>query len=277
MINILVTGANGYVGKSLVKTLQANYNVIEIRNDSEYSVHENVYCMNLLDAHHIGLFLDANLCIDIIVHTASKMASSENVKDFTLLHDNLRMYEHLVQIAEKLQAKKVINFSSIALYPNQDGEYSENSQVNPSPNSDVLYGLSKFCGENILDSMLKSSSTKITHMRISQIFSDDLREDRLYSVMKKELLESNKITVYGNGERVSNFIHKDLLLQKVLFFIKNEHEGVFNIGDKNFSYKEFAEYVRNIFGNQNSEIILKPEGLKSKCYINVDKFNSLEI
>jgi len=40
MINILVTGANGYVGKSLVKTLQANYNVLEIRNDSEYSVHE---------------------------------------------------------------------------------------------------------------------------------------------------------------------------------------------------------------------------------------------
>jgi len=277
MINILVTGANGYVGKSLVETLSANYNVLEIRSAANYSAHGNIYYANLLDAHHIELFLNANVSIDIIVHTASKMASSETVKDFTLLHENLRMYEHVAQIAKKLQPTKLIHFSSIALYPNQDGKYDENAQINPSLNSDALYGLSKFCGENILDFILKDSETKITHLRISQIFSDDMREDRLYKVMKKELLENNKITVYGNGERVSNFIHKDLLLQKVLFFIKNEHEGVFNIGDKNFSYKEFAEYVRNIFGNQNSEILFKSEGLKSKCYINLDKFNSLEI
>jgi len=98
----------------------------------------------------------------------------------------------------------------------------------------------------------------------------------LYMMMKDELSRTNEITVYANGERVSNFIHKDLLINKVLFFIENDCNGIFNIGDKNLTYKEFADYVISQFGDMNSKIIIHSDGVKSKLYIKMDKFNCLE-
>ena len=93
--------------------------------------------------------------------------------------------------------------------------------------------------------------------------------------MKDELRKKNSITLFGNGERISNFIRKDLLIKKVLFFIKNENYGIFNIGDKNLTYKEFAENIISECGNENSKILLTTQGLKSKVYINTGKYNRL--
>ncbi len=124
--------------------------------------------------------------------------------------------------------------------------------------------------------MLRGKSTKLIHLRISQVFSDDLRDDRLYMVMKDELNQTNKITVYGDGKRVSNFIHKDILINKVLFFIYNDNHGIFNIGDKNLSYKKFAQNIINKFGNKNSKILFNPNGLQSRVFINIEKLNNLE-
>ncbi len=95
-------------------------------------------------------------------------------------------------------------------------------------------------------------------------------------MMKDELSNTNIITVFGNGERVSNFIHKNSLIEKVLFFIQNESHGIFNIGDKNFSYKEFAENIIKDFGNDNSKIVFNPKVLRSMVFIKIGKFNELE-
>ena len=274
-MNILITGANGYIGKSIADFLLNKYNVLSVKNSLKYNVENNIFSMNLLDEKHVDLFLEEDISIDIIIHIASKMASADNINDMNIFYDNIKMYEHIVKITQQFNPQKLINFSSIAVYPNIDGVYDENSIIHPSVNGDALYGLSKFCGENILDFMLKKSNTSIINMRVGQVFSDDLRDDRLYIVMKKELMQTNTITVYGNGERVSNFIHKDILIKRVVFFIEHEYSGIFNIGDENLSYKEYASNIINLFGDQNSQILINENGLKSKCYINLDKFNSL--
>jgi len=274
-VNILITGSKGYIGKSLVEILEKKYNIFELKNSSNYLSNKNIYNINLLDIKQIELFLKEDISIDIIIHTAAKMAFSSNIDDLGLLYDNIKIYEHLVQIAKYAKVKKIINLSSTAVYPNADAKYDEESIIKPSVNNDALYGLSKFCGENILDHLLKDFNTKIIHLRISQVYSDDLRDDRLYIMMKNELLKTNKITVYGNGERVSNFIHKDLLIKKIIFFIEKEYYGVFNIGDKNLSYKEFADKIIKQFGNKDSEIKYITNGMKSRSIILLDKFNEL--
>jgi len=275
-LNILITGASGYIGKSLVKELSRCHHVLQIKNSKEYVVDNDIYYMNLLDASHVKLFLNEAISVDVVIHVASKMASAQSIYDLNILHDNIKMYEHLIDIVECYKPNKLINFSSIAVYPNIDGKYAEESMVKPSVNGDALYGLSKFCGENLLDHMLKNQQIDIVHLRVSQVFSDDLRDDRLYMMMKDELSRTNNITVYANGERVSNFIHKDLLISKVSLLIENDCTGIFNIGDKNLTYKEFANYVISQFGNINSKVIIHPNGSKSKLFINMDKFNSLE-
>ncbi|MDF1874437.1 NAD(P)-dependent oxidoreductase [Sulfurimonas sp. SAG-AH-194-I05] len=275
-MNILVTGANGYIGHSIVDTLSVSHVVLQMQNCTEYNVSEDIFSLNLLDKKHINSFLKEDIIIDSIIHVASKMASSKNVNDMNILYDNLKMYEHIVLIAKHFKIKKIINFSSIAVYPNIDASFNETSLVQPSVNGDALYGLSKFCGENILDYMLQKEDVKIINMRVGQVFSDDLRDDRLYIIMKKELQEFNTITVYGNGKRVSNFMHKKVLMQKILFFVNNNVFGIFNVGDENLTYKEFAQKIIKEFGDSKSKILFNVNGLKSKCYIDTEKLNQLE-
>lgn len=275
-MTILITGSNGFIGKYLVKSLQENNNIIELYNGKKYLNDNNskITC-NLLDKDHINCFLAESFQIDFIIHTASKLASTTNLKDMSLLHDNIIIYEHVALVIEKYKPKKVINFSSIAVYPNEDGEYFENSEIRPSANNDCLYGLSKFCGENILDFLHKT--TPIIHLRIAQVYGENMREDRIFKMMRNELQETNMITVFGNGRRVSNFINIEILINKISFFLENDIVGIFNIGEINWSYQDLASQIIIQYGNQTSQIKLVESGISTKFILNIDKLKKMEL
>lgn len=274
-MNILITGANGFIGKYLVEKLKKNHNLIELYNGTKYVNDNTKITCNLLDKNHINCFLEETFDIDLIIHSASKLASVQNINDLSLLYDNLLIYEHLALIIGKYKPNKVINFSSIAVYPNKDGEYVENSEIRPSMNSEGLYGLSKFCGENILDFFYKE--IKISHLRIAQVYGDGMRDDRIIKIMQKELREANIITVFGNGRRVSNFINIETLIKKIVFFIENDIVGIFNIGENNLSYKDLALQIIRQYGNEKSKLKLVKHGISSKSLINTDKLKEMEL
>jgi len=274
-MNILITGANGYVGKALSERLRIDNNLFYIKNAISFSFKDDTIYLNLLDSSQVEELCNNVLDIDIIIHTASKMASPETIDDMTILYDNIKIYENLTRIAKHCNPKKIINFSSMAVYPNIDGEYTELSLINPSTNGDALYGLSKVSGENILNFALRNTSIKIMHLRIGQVYSEEMADNRLYKVMKKELEEKNQISVYGNGERVSNFIHLDTLLEIISFFIKVKWDNIreiYNIGENNYSYYEFASMIIKKYGNEKSIIVRNEAGAKSKFILNTEKF-----
>lgn len=275
-MNILITGANGYVGKALSEKLKLEHNLFCVKNSSFFSFQDNIIFLNLLDSSQVEQLCNSTLTIDMIIHTASKMASPQTIDDMTILYDNIKIYENLILIAKHFNPEKFINFSSMAVYPNIDGEYTETSLINPSLNGDALYGLSKVCGENILNFSLRNTAIKLIHLRIGQVYSEEMADNRLYKVMIKELEEKNQISVYGNGERISNFIHLNTLLDNIIFFINVQWDNtieIYNIGENNYSYYEFAQMVISKYGNEESIIVRNQAGAKSKFMLNTEKFD----
>ncbi len=270
-MNILITGANGFIGSYLAKQLNSKYNIIKLINGYSYSNSKNTIVCNLTDEQHIKNFLQEDMNFDIIIHAASIMVSSSNINSLSLFYDNVKMYENLLLIVEKFRPSKVINLSSIAVYPNIDGEFSEDSEIRPSLNNDGLYGLSKFCGENILDFFNKKHTICITHLRVAQVYGDGMREDRIFQMMLKELELTNSITVFGNGERMSGFIEVNILIKKIIYFIEKNICGIFNVGSQNMLYADIAKNIINEYGNLNSTIKFVDYGTSSKTLINCDK------
>jgi len=273
-MNILITGAGGFIGKHLGNALKQNHNIINIYNGDLFVKNYLNYSCDLLNTNHINSFLSENLDIDIIIHTASKLGASRDNEELSIFYENIKMYDNLAIIIKHFKPFKVINFSSIAVYPNKNGHYFEDSEIRPSVNTEGMYGLSKFCGENILDFLHKQF--KIVHLRIAQVYGEGMREDRIFKVMQQELKQTNIITVFAEGLRVSNFIHIDTLIEKVILFINCEVSGIFNIGEKNLSYKDLALNIIELYGNSDSKINLIKEGVSSKCYINTDKLKEFE-
>ena len=111
--NILITGADGFIGAELSAYLKNKYKLFNV-----------VYKMPLADAgDSIKLDLRNKAAIKsyfkefrrkhrihIILHLASRLASANRSEDLSILYDNIRITEGLTEIARLIKPKKIINF-----------------------------------------------------------------------------------------------------------------------------------------------------------------------
>lgn len=277
-MNILITGSNGFIGNKIKESLSNNHHLIFIQRSQTSKFTENYFFIDLtdLDALKSDLYYGAlgNSKIDIIIHCAAILADGSNNHSLDLFNYNNKITESLILLTNYFKPKKLINFSTIGVYPNKDGNYNENSDIDPSENSECLYSLSKFCSEVLFNFFL--TTTKVINLRLAQTIGEGMRSDRMFSIYLDELKKHNQISVWGNGERGSNFIQVEELIKKIYFILNNDSIcGTFNIGQKNISYLELANLVIEMYGDLNSKIILLEKGIKSKIKIECSKFDKL--
>lgn len=98
-IKILITGANGYVGKSLYAALKDNHEVATITR-------KNCDLTNSEDVNFY--FLDT--WFDVVIHCAVKGGSRLQVDNWSVMDDNLKMYYNLLN--NKNHFDKFINIGS---------------------------------------------------------------------------------------------------------------------------------------------------------------------
>jgi len=272
-MNILITGAGGFIGTNLYNNLKKKYDVTCIFSSSQKACKQNNYSVDLTKRTEVeALIQDLSWTnFDTVIHLASKMASPERIEDMTIFKDNIEMTENLVFLVNRLEPRLLINFSTMSVYPNVTGLFSEMSLPMPQKNPDCLYGLSKYASEIVLDFLLRNEDIRIVHLRVGQVYGNGMRWDRIIPVMRKELEEKNTITVYGNGERQSCFIEVGNLVKTVDHLMQREVEGVFNVGDDNMSYFNLAEKIIEKYGNNGSVIIKKSQGHQEKFNLDTSK------
>jgi len=281
MVNVLITGASGFIAQNVATRLHSNLEfkmwVAGLSRNTSINGYDRLYSCDLTNNNDVSSLINEvikdAIQFDIIIHCASEMADSNNIHSLNFFENNLSITKNVMRIVENLKIPKLIHFSSIAVYPNKEGFYNEESKVQPSENADALYGLSKVNAENLFDFLLKTTCSTISHLRVAHVYGDGMRKDRTYAIMKNEMLNDNKITVWGMGERVMNFIQIDKLAELVEIFCLENWNGIFNVGDKNYTFKELVEKIAKDAG-LNPEIILVDKGLKTKVLINCDKLNN---
>jgi nucleoside-diphosphate-sugar epimerase len=184
---VLITGGAGFIGTHLRILLEEDASAEVIPVDSRPS--EKGLVLNLACGESVQAAVRNGLLpkkIDCIVHLAARLVSADNPKDTTILLDNIKMAGNVACLAEALSAEKVIHASSMAVYPNRTGVYSEESITNAVWSAEGLYGLSKICSEQLIDFLLKGTLIKTVHMRFAQVYGEGMRSDRIIPMMKQE-------------------------------------------------------------------------------------------
>jgi len=272
-MNILITGAGGFIGTHLYNHLKKTHDITRIFSSTQPVGTKNGYSVDLTkrpDVENLTQNLSTTR-FDAVIHLASKMASPESIENISILKENVDMIDNMVLMLKRLKPEVVIHFSSMAVYPNTSGLFYEDSLPMPQKNLDCLYGFSKLTSEVILDFLLRKEYIRLVHLRVAQVYGEGMRQDRIIPVMCKELEEKNTITVYGNGERQSCFIEINKLVEKVDYFMQNKLDGVYNVGDENISYFDLAEKIIEQFGNNESTIIRNAQGNKEKFNLDTSK------
>lgn len=273
-MNVLLTGGSGYLGTSLKQDLRNRGNRVFSLSRSPGSHIDDLTCdlTDILKIDDILKRLNAEK-IDVAVHLASKLMN-ETSSQSDIFDHNLEISKGFIKLAKLLLPSKIINASSTAVYPEISGTFSEDSMIMPSVNSDALYGLSKFVAENLIDASLLSTSTQCIHLRIGQVYGDQMPEDRIIPVLKNELKIDSRMTLFGCGKRIIPFVNISFLIDVIVKFILNEAKsGVYNVVSENLSLIDIANRIAHEEGVSEPNIVLVPRGKASKFRVVAEKLN----
>ena len=266
-MRIIITGANGFVGGSLMAALKVNHEILAISR--RQNVENDWLTIDLSEPKAVKR---CEMSSDVVIHCASVLATNDNKKDIALLYENLRITESVIALVEKSKPRLFINLSSIAVYENSSGTFSEEGKIHPASNIEGLYGLSKFCSEELFNFFFQKTRIRVVNLRLAQVIGEGMREDRVYSIMKSELETRNEITVFGNGSRTSSFISTNYLIQVIQRIMVTETvNGTYNLSEYDMSYKEMAESIIKKYGNKNSIISYTESAGGKKFSIESDK------
>lgn len=275
MRRVLITGGTGFIGSHLRDLLENDFEVVTVDCRKKW---DGDVVLDLTCKDEVSKAIDNGLFggkIDVVVHLASRLVGTENPNDTSVLHDNIRMAENIAYLAEVLSVDKLVHASTMAVYPNRSGTYNEESVAVTSQNAECLYGLSKICSEQLLDFFLLKHAVKTVHLRFAQVYGAGMRNDRVMSHMEQELESTNAITVFGNGERVSNFIPVKEVVASIHHFITNDSEGTFNVGGEQLSYLQLAQRIVDRKGNVESSVSAVPQGCREQVVLDCSKYQSL--
>jgi cpsJ len=238
---ILVTGANGYIGKNVVKfLLDSDYEVtaIDINFDriDERAKKVNIDIFN--DAEDIVHHIDG---IDTCIHLAWRNGFVHN--SITHLQDISSHYEFL----EKLSKNGVKNINVIGTMHEigyWEGEVDENTETNPIS----FYGIAKNSLRQSLNILEKQNKILLKWLRVYYIQGDDRNNNSIFS--KILLKEEEKIErfPFTTGVNKYDFINIDELSEMIAkASIQKEITGIINCcSGKAVSLKEkVEEFLQN--------------------------------
>lgn len=237
-----VTGASGFIGKLLINTLYEQGYHITALTRSNTNFPENVKVINgdLLDDKKVKLFLHD---IGIIVHLAARQLPPEDL----FFRENVSGTFNLVKNMAEFPVKQLLYLSTMAVYGDQ-GEKIITEKDTCKPTSS--YGITKYLAETICRYWETTTNNKLTILRPFNVYGKGSKIGVVYNMLKN-VKEGKPIIIYGDGMQKRDFLYVDDVIAAIVIALKEEKEGVFNLGyGKDTTVLDLAEQIKKIYAQK---------------------------
>lgn len=221
-VKILITGAHGFLGSSLVSYFE-RFNSLIYQNPQLYPDKQLKIIplsrkeLNLTDKNQVDDFFKHNK-IDVVLNTSALGGKRKIVDKQDIVYDNILMFENLARHNDKF--KFMINFGTGAELDREQGfnNVFEKEVINRLPLD--YYGFSK----NIIAKRIIDLNTNIHNFRIFNVFSELETNDRF---IKSNILNYNKkesIIIHQN--KYFDFFYMYDIIQVIYYYIQNYNESL---------------------------------------------------
>ncbi|MDT8412028.1 MAG: NAD(P)-dependent oxidoreductase [Vicingaceae bacterium] len=257
-MNILITGATGFIGRNLLELIstQTNYipkNITLIsRNLDKFDEHiKNNYKIIKADLNDLESLLAAFKNIDVVINTAAEVRNQHQ-----LAITNIEGTKNIVNAAITNNVKKIIHLSSVGVvgmqYSLNPVLVDENAECNPKNE----YERTKLLSENILKEASTSKSFDLIILRPTNVFGEHHPLNALQTILKH--ISKNKPMLTTKTATYNYVYVKDVAatLVKMIDFHPSQVE-TYNIGTS-MLIKDFINLINREL-KAKSKVIFIPK------------------
>lgn len=238
-MNILITGGNGYVAKSLYKALKDKYSVMLISRKN----------FDLTNREATDIFFRHRL-FDVVIHCAVKGGNRLNEETWENMDDNLKMYYNL--LANKKSYNKLIHFGSGA-----------ELHAPETP-----YGLSK----RVIANSIKEQEG-FFNLRIYAVFDSNELDTRFIKGNVQRYINKKPILIHQ--DKYMSFFYMEDLIKVVDYYITNQdpQKELDCCYNNIYTLTAIADMINNL-SDYKVEIIKEKNGMGKGYYgSNVERPN----
>ena len=263
--NVLITGADGFIGSHLTKELLkngANVNALvhskEIRNLTSVKDKINIIYGDIKNKECINEIINTDA--DYIFHLGSLNEQNDNHED--VIETNIIGTINVAEAAVKIKnLKKFIFISTSHIYNESENAIKEDHKINLKS----AYSMSKSASEKILHFYNNKENLPITILRLFPIYGPN-KHNNVISIFIKSALKNKDISINGDGNQLRDFTYVSDLMEVMLLIAKDEKsEKIINIGSGNpIKVNDLAFKIKELCKSSSKiNYINKDPGLKN--------------
>ncbi len=306
-MNILVTGAAGFVGYQLTEKLKSeNYKIICIDNINDYYDIELKYdrlknlgfyredirdnLKNLSCKYNNIMFYKTDIKnfdslnkiiqdenIDLICHLAAQAGVRYSlINPRSYIENNITGYFNVLEVCRENNIKKLVYASSSSVYGGNEKQPFSEEDIVDHPES--LYAATKKSNELMAYTYSKLYNIQTVGLRFFTVYGPWGRPDMAYYSFLKNIIEGIPIKVFNNGNMKRDFTYIDDIINGICSIIKNkskcsELSAVYNIGRGNpVDLMEFIRIIEKLIGIKAVKKMMPiQKGDVPETYADIDK------
>ena len=269
---IYIAGHRGMVGSACWRILKSGgYTNLFGKTSKEFDLRDQNAVENLIKTEKP----------DAIIAAAAKVGGilANDSYPYEFLMDNMLIQNNLIRSAHENAVEKFIFLGSSCIYPKFSHqpikeEYLLTGELEPT---NQWYAIAKISGVKLIEALRKQFNRDYVSLMPTNLYGPndnfDLKTSHVFPAMLRKFHEAkennhSKVTLWGSGNPMREFLHVNDLGQAVLFALEHKlDDHLYNVGSgSDITIKALAEMVQKVVGHKGeiSWDNTKPDGTPKK-------------